>query len=818
MTFQRSEPRVLMMAGPEEDYASRTSSLPPEGARGRVVSWLHISDFHFKPNDAFDRAAILKALVREVRDFQMRHGWDLDLVFATGDIANAAAREEYERASQFFDEVLKAAGLGREQLFVVPGNHDVYRPAAAFLARTLSSEDQSDAFFASPKQQPHMEKLEAFRAWHDEYFAGHRACAPVSSCSPPEVVNIRGLRVGVLPLNSATFSLDDDDFGKLWIGRPWLERALETMEELNPDIRIALVHHPLDWLHDDERSNVRAKLYASVDVLLRGHLHDTETEMALTRSGDVLHIAAGACYQARRWPKRAMFARADVDTGEVSIAPIRYEDRPHQIWTIDPSVFPRDEHFIGKYKISLKQRAASGPESSVPRSAQHHAPSAPLSRSATYSRLYQVYRDGLAEVTINVQHLKLNGEVILALPAPPFCDIVGDRMATTPHGPMEVQQTAIDGGRRLFSLGGAGVPFGIGSNLEECAWKYRISNAVALHRTDLEFMRTGDSHPRDRWLLDLDGYDGRPHIVHFPTDLMTLVQSFEDDTIESAQAVVERRRDRRGQDRWERVPTEIGRCEVSWDARTANLKVAHPIVGHRYTLAYRPLSAGPRYSTDVLRISREVRTRCRNAPVGSRSLATVLTESIDVEVEPLLGGPLGPAGSWVGLLWHDVRHQLFASFGRFANQTWSARFKYGDGVAGHAFRFCNWTTWHRSDANRTSLIYQPKTEALGSYTHDYRWIVCVPLMVGGTGPAIGVVSFAGPEPASPAEHLLHDLAQDLGAFEGRLPERRRSLVSQLTSRVNSAFWTTLAEDPSLPPGQRDFAKATLVALAQPAVP
>jgi 3',5'-cyclic AMP phosphodiesterase CpdA len=72
------------------------------------VDWLHISDFHIKSGDPYDRDVVLDALVRSVEDFRKR-GRRPDLIFATGDIAHSGKAAEYDAATPFFDAICEAA-------------------------------------------------------------------------------------------------------------------------------------------------------------------------------------------------------------------------------------------------------------------------------------------------------------------------------------------------------------------------------------------------------------------------------------------------------------------------------------------------------------------------------------------------------------------------------------------------------------------------------------------------------------------------------------------------------------------------------------
>src|SRR5262245_54967389 len=180
-------------------------------------SWIHVSDFHFTEADSYDRNVVLRALVEEARR-RCHQGFRPNVIFATGDIASRGQPKEYAPATAFFDNLLKAVELTRKDLFVVPGNHDVNRGAARGLNRTISSEQESVDYFSQEHPQYHFAKFAAFQDWFNRYFQGIRTCPDRSTCHTPEIIEIKGIRVGVLPINSALFAVDDNDHGKLWIG------------------------------------------------------------------------------------------------------------------------------------------------------------------------------------------------------------------------------------------------------------------------------------------------------------------------------------------------------------------------------------------------------------------------------------------------------------------------------------------------------------------------------------------------------------------------------------------------------------------------
>src|SRR2546427_10540048 len=102
------------------------------------ATWLHVSDFHIRAGDPYDRDVVLRALVASVKKFRER-GRAPDLIFATGDDVHGGKATEYQLATAFFDALIEAAGLERRHLFVVPGDHDHDRELRVGLASARSA-------------------------------------------------------------------------------------------------------------------------------------------------------------------------------------------------------------------------------------------------------------------------------------------------------------------------------------------------------------------------------------------------------------------------------------------------------------------------------------------------------------------------------------------------------------------------------------------------------------------------------------------------------------------------------------------------------
>jgi predicted phosphodiesterase len=325
---------------------------------------------------------VLSSLSRALRT-RPRDWPSPQLLFVTGDLTQSGKPDQFLSVSTFLDTLLTATGLSKDRLFVLPGNHDVDRTHVAQLTRTLSTEDESVAYFAAKSRKYHFDKFTAFSNWHNSYFGATNAWIVDRTVQQPLVITIDGTRIGILRINSSLFSAGDDDFGKLWIGRRCLHEALQETHALTADYWIALTHHPLSWLHPSERRNIKSELTAHVDCLLHGHLHDTDVESVAGLNGTVVQLAAGATYQTREYLNSALFSSLDAEQDTISVLPITYHDSPAETWSLDTSIYPHDDGFRRQYSLARRSRHV-GPAQTSTNSDTVQSPASLLRRPVVF--------------------------------------------------------------------------------------------------------------------------------------------------------------------------------------------------------------------------------------------------------------------------------------------------------------------------------------------------------------------------------------------------------------------------------------------------
>jgi hypothetical protein len=285
----------------------------PEGKAALVsastVTWLHLSDSHFgDERQDLDARPVLRALLRDLEEVQAQYGLAPNFVFFTGDVAFGARpgnplAQQYDKASAFLHKVLRAFDpvVPLENVFVVPGNHDVDRSAATpdqgtWLDGLVANHGGQAAYHvdemirvAGPQWRRFMERLESYKGFlqtsgllhllQDE----HRLSFAVRR-------DVAGTQVGIAGLNSAWSCCRDAEKGKLWLGGWQLAQAVEKLA--GSPISIVLSHHPTSWLNEVEDAGIAREIGRHFDFHLHGHEHDDWVSASETH----VRLGAGACH------------------------------------------------------------------------------------------------------------------------------------------------------------------------------------------------------------------------------------------------------------------------------------------------------------------------------------------------------------------------------------------------------------------------------------------------------------------------------------------------------------------------------------------
>lgn len=278
---------------------------------------LHLSDLHERGPREREHARRYRVLEdswkRNLDDLLVEKA--IDILCFTGDVANWGRADEYQPAGGYFDAWLRHLGLPRERLFIVPGNHDINRevekPAWEALRKKLPrapaleisrwmAGGEAPLGIEGGWREAVLERQAAFRDWLKA--VGREALLPAKSRHgrlgfqvPMRLPGIP-FDIQVIGLDSAWLAGDDADSSRLRLtDGQVLSLCRDADGKPLSGFRLALIHHPLSDLADG--GDCRRRLAESVDLLLRGHLHEAEPELWSDPDRSLRALAAGCLYE-----------------------------------------------------------------------------------------------------------------------------------------------------------------------------------------------------------------------------------------------------------------------------------------------------------------------------------------------------------------------------------------------------------------------------------------------------------------------------------------------------------------------------------------
>lgn len=770
---------------------------------------LHLSDLH-SPGVTLDEVwRGVRAAVGSAR---------FDFVVVSGDLTQDAKKVDYEAlcalaAGQF---VRMLHHQDRARVIFVPGNHDVdwSRPVGDVVSfddlgesvksvirdvrsqggrgeyrQCLSDLGHSELRRIDPARYP--QRFENVNRFFASFYGGVDARHRMMALDRPEADGA-DWSAHVFPEEKVAFfgfnSCHRND--RHWCGASFNVKAIRNAAEYADEVcardflRVAVWHHGLqsdarreDYLRMPDLAWLHG---AGFRVGFHGHTHEQELKLVDAFFGERFAIAAVGSIGAGKND------RPDAVRNQFSIV----ELHPNQMH-VDLFV----KHAGGYASDGAVRTMYFLPE---------RPPRPPLVSAKTHRRVYKVEDRGLAEATVELTDVRTDGTAtILAAVTPPLSRVKGEGYADSTLGRLRVDREYLKATRRTrFEVRTAN------RYVPELSWKYLMSNGFALSRADLRG-RTVEEH----WVPNLPpGCDARPHTVRIRCDELVLRTELPPWVhVADVTALVERQED--GDENWTRIRSEESRCRVIAEANAIELTVERPIPGYRYASLYRLLDDGrfldPTGEKVCGTLVDECRTKVRKPGALHVELASAITAAL--QDDNVLGRDAVNL-TWLGLLWRPKREDdshsghLWSCFGRFPGLHWSTRFAWGNGVAGHAFRFCMPATWDRGRTDREDLIFLPPPR---NAERKLDWIVCYPLVISNHGPAVGVISFEGVEGDQGAKGRAAAALKTLAARTD--PSWQAELDARIWNNVNQAFWQTIASQ-DVGEFTRSYASRALAAL------
>ena len=291
------------------------------------LTWLHLSDFHFTAGgDEFSQAVACNSLLDDVGRRAAEHG-PFAFVLITGDVAFSGQPSEYHRASAFMRDLSQLVSVDAARFFFVPGIHDVDRRiheyARVGAIRSLSSQQEVDRALGDPALIADLiERQAAFREFVQTFAAGQDRVETQDRLAYVSQLTIEPVRLALMGLNSAWLSGSDGEAVSLVIGERQVLGAIELASDFDPNIVIALAHHPIEWLTPWDQQSTRNKLLPNAHFLHQGHMHQPD----VSSSRQCVVVAAGSAHSGRFYPNSYNIVQLDLGAGQSNVCAYTYRE------------------------------------------------------------------------------------------------------------------------------------------------------------------------------------------------------------------------------------------------------------------------------------------------------------------------------------------------------------------------------------------------------------------------------------------------------------------------------------------------------------
>jgi hypothetical protein len=142
-----------------------------------------------------------------------------------------------------------------------------------------------------------------------------------------QVVKLDNRNIGICIFNSAWRSSagTDNDMKRLIISERMVDLALEQVA--NADFRIAVVHHPLEWLSEPEQEVLEPLLFQKFDLYLCGHIHASKPQATKSVFGHMVFSQCGTLFSQRGYFNGYQILDLDIDAGNINFRIFEWSDR-----------------------------------------------------------------------------------------------------------------------------------------------------------------------------------------------------------------------------------------------------------------------------------------------------------------------------------------------------------------------------------------------------------------------------------------------------------------------------------------------------------
>lgn len=267
-----------------------------------MIRILHLTDFHLDNRTLKDWNNFYKeALFNKLNELNADN--PIDFIVFTGDLLDKGGKD-FKGAEKGFVEfknhiilpILGLLNLDISRFVITAGNHDIVRAADSRidengLKTSLTTSQEVIDFMDDAEKSNSYRYIERIKEYKNFEFSLYESITENKLHSLFEFSmrydNVAGKSVGISSLNSSWRCYDDNDFQNLLIGENQVNNNYKFIKDC--DLKIALVHHQLDWISEIERRTIYSHINRNFDIVFSGHVHEHMSTMSTGFTGSCFH-------------------------------------------------------------------------------------------------------------------------------------------------------------------------------------------------------------------------------------------------------------------------------------------------------------------------------------------------------------------------------------------------------------------------------------------------------------------------------------------------------------------------------------------------
>lgn len=252
---------------------------------------LHITDIHI--SDAANPILSRANLIARCLNSNLPSATIVFFVI-TGDIAMSGKKEEYDLAEIFFRELVDEVKSQKDvpiEFLIVPGNHDCNFSKGQVVRNAILKDVPTYA------AEVPVEIINAVSFVQDEFFSfrenliNNETLIFDDRLWSIQEFKVEGKSIWFDSLNASWMSSLQEKPGVVIY--PF--EKYKDFKSSDADLRIALIHHPLNWYQQQNYQGLRGFLHSLEDFLITGHEHVSNSSLRVdARSGECIFIEGSA--------------------------------------------------------------------------------------------------------------------------------------------------------------------------------------------------------------------------------------------------------------------------------------------------------------------------------------------------------------------------------------------------------------------------------------------------------------------------------------------------------------------------------------------